>query len=95
MRISKMFNEGENKGMLGKHSFSLSEDGIVDLSEHRESKTKLSAIENILESQDHIFIYISAIMACIILTRIFENENYKNEFLMRLHKMVDQRKMQD
>lgn len=90
-RISKMLNEGENegKGILGKHSFSLSEDGIVDTSEHSELRTKLNAIENVVESKDHIFIYISAISAFIIPTRIFAGEDHKEEFLKKVREMAE------
>lgn len=85
-RISKMLNEGENegKGILGKHSFSLSEDGIVDISEHSELRTKLSAIENAVESKDHVFIYISAVSAFIIPNGVFESEAHKQDLLKML-----------
>lgn len=87
-RISKMLAEGKNKSVVGAHNLTISEDGIVDRSEHSEAKTQFGAIENILEDKEHIFIYVSADTAHIIPTRIFENEAQKNEFLGFLRQRV-------
>lgn len=94
-RISKMLDEGKNKGLLGKHTFSFAEDGIVDITEESESKTKLSAIENIVESKEHIFIYIGAVAAFIIPLRIFKDEIQKVNFLKDLREMAAKSKLQD
>lgn len=85
-RISKMLDEGENegKGILGKHKFSFSKEGIVDICEHSELKTKLNAIENIVEAKEHIFIYISPVSAFIIPNRVFESGAHKRDFLEML-----------
>ena len=88
-RISKLLAEGKNNSVVGGHNLAITDDGIVDRSEHSEAKTQFSAIESIVEDKEHIFIYVSANSAHIIPSRIFENEDRKAEFLTFLRqKMV-------
>ncbi len=78
-KISKILEEGKNTGILGNHIFSFTEEGIVDKTEF--SETKYSLIEKVVESETHIFIYVSAVMAYIIPIRIFGSADEKNNFL--------------
>lgn len=78
-KISKMLEEGKTTGILGNHSFSFTEEGVVDKTEF--SETKYSLIEKVVESETHIFIYVSAVMAYIIPIRIFGNVDEKIIFL--------------
>jgi len=87
-KISKMLAEGKNKSVVGTHNLVISENGIVDRSEHSEAKTQFSAIENIVEDKEHIFIYVNANSAHIIPIRIFENEDQKKELLTFLRQKV-------
>ncbi|WP_459927214.1 YcxB family protein [Desulfosporosinus burensis] len=84
-----MLKQGKNNSVLGKHNLTISEVGIVDRSEQSEAKTQFSAIKNILEEKEHIYIYVSADSAHIIPNRIFVNEAQKNEFLTILRQRVD------
>jgi hypothetical protein len=91
-RISAMVNEGKNRDMLGNHSLTLSDDGIIETSENGESKVSWKGIERYLETKDHYFIYISSVMACIVPKKAFENEEKKNEFVTILKdKIVNKR----
>jgi hypothetical protein len=83
-KVSKMLEEGKTTGILGKHSFSFTEQGIVDRTEF--SETKYNLIEKVVESETHIFIYVSAVMAYIIPMRIFGNVHEKDDFLNILDK---------
>jgi hypothetical protein len=92
-RASKMLNEGRNTGMLGKQSIELTEDGIVKTNESSESKSKWNIVENIVETKDYIFIYISAVMAYVIPTRAFSDNEEKGNFVNTLNKMVNLSKL--
>lgn len=83
-RISKMIDAGKNKDMFGKHSLTISEEGINEASENGESKINWSGVEKIIETEGHFFIYISSVMAYIIPKSAFKDENAKNEFLSSL-----------
>jgi len=81
-RISKLLNEGSTNGILGKHTFTINKDGMVYATEYNESKCSL--IEQIVETDQHIFIYISSLVAYIIPKRIFKNAEEKSDFLSEL-----------
>lgn len=89
-KISKMHAEGKNNSVVGAHNLAISENGIVDRSENSEAKTEFSAIENIVEDKEHIFVYVNANSAHIIPTRIFKDEDQKKEFLTFLRQKVGQ-----
>ena len=80
-RMQKNIAGRVSKGLLGKRSLSLTEEGILEISESRESKSKWDAVENLVETQEYIFIYISSIMAYVIPSRAFTSEAERNEFI--------------
>jgi hypothetical protein len=82
-RISKMLDEGKTTGILRKHNFLFTEEGIVDKTEF--SETKYNLLEKVVEYEKHIFIYVRAIMAYIIPIRIFISVDEKNNFLNMLN----------
>ena len=94
-RISRMLDEGKNVDMLGDHSFLLTEDGVIDITNFSESKNNWNVIENIVVTREHIFIYINAVMAYIIPIRAFININQKNEFINTLNNMTEKTKVKD
>ena len=83
-----MLAEGKVHSVVGTHNLAISENEIVDNSEHSEAKTQFNAVENIVEDKEHIFIYVNADSAHIIPTRIFENNDKKKEFLAFLNQKV-------
>lgn len=87
-----MLDEGKNADMLGNQSLTLTEDGIVNVSNFSESKTNWGTVENVVETKEHIFIYISAVMAYIIPIRAFQSINQKNEFISSLNYFIDKNK---
>jgi hypothetical protein len=88
-RVSKVLAEGNNKGMLGAHTLILDKDGVLEITTHNESKTKWEAIENIIESENHIFIFFSSMAAYIVPLRVFKSSNEKNIFLETLHNKIE------
>lgn len=71
----KLYSKGENKGFIGKHVMTLAPDELTETTEVNETKQKWSGVEKIVENDDYIFIYISALNAHIIPKRAFENES--------------------
>ncbi|SDI09238.1 YcxB-like protein [Desulfosporosinus hippei DSM 8344] len=83
-KISRMLEQGKNQSVIGRHDLTLSNTGIVDLSENSEAKTQYTEIHDIVEDKEHIYIYVNANSAHIIPNRIFENLDKKNEVLALL-----------
>ncbi|WP_242865763.1 YcxB family protein [Desulfosporosinus sp. HMP52] len=79
-----MLEQGKNQSVIGRHDLTLSNTGIVDLSENSEAKTQYNEIHDIVEDKEHIYVYVNANSAHIIPNRIFENLDKKNEILALL-----------
>ena len=62
----KMFNEGDNKAILGKRTIQFFDKYYLTKSASGESKIFWSYINNIEETKDYLFIYTSSVSACII-----------------------------
>lgn len=62
----RMYEEGKNKGVLGKHTIRIDEDGLHETSEVSEGKTLWSGIERIGEDENYLFVYVQAMMAHVI-----------------------------
>lgn len=87
--VSKMIDEGNNIGMLGKRCISLTEAGIVDTGESDESKTNWESVESIEETEEYIYVYNSAISAYLIPKRSFSSISEQESFLIKLQSYVD------
>lgn len=83
-----MLNEGKNAYFLGPWSIELLEDGIVTTNSFSESKTKWDGIEKIIESEEHIFIYVGVASAFIIPKRAFLDNKGIDEFLTTLRSLM-------
>ena len=79
--VEKMYNEGKNKGIICKHRLSLTPDMIINTTDFGESKTYWSSVEKIASTDNHVFIYASAVMAFIIPKRAFSDESKYTEFI--------------
>jgi len=78
--VSRLFNEGKNKDVLGKHTIIIDDEGLIETTENSENRTKWAGIEKIVCSDTAILVYNSAISAYIIPKRAFENERCMNDF---------------
>lgn len=87
-KITKVLAEGKNHSVVGTHNLTITEEEIVDISEHSEARTPFQSVENIVEDKGHIFIYVNANSAHIIPIRMFESNEQKNELLAFLRKKV-------
>jgi YcxB-like protein len=72
-RIRKNYKKGQNL-TLGVHNYSISAEGINDVTEFSNSKLKWTAIEDIWETDKHLFIHIRPNAGYIIPKRAFPDE---------------------
>ena len=82
-QVNKLLSEGENKNDLGKHTISISPEGLVSKGQFSEEKRSWQAIERIAETPDHAFFYVSSTSAIIIPKRTFSAEFGVDEFVAR------------
>jgi hypothetical protein len=64
--VRRMFSEGQNKGMVGPHELELVADRLVDTTPYGEYTTVLEAVEKVVSTDAHTFIYVSAAGAHVI-----------------------------
>jgi len=79
-RVSKLLNEGKNLDMVGSRSINLTQDGLIESTPHSESKVGWDMVEMINETEDYIYIYISAVSAYIVPIRVFKDAKEKETF---------------
>lgn len=87
--VHKMLAKGSNEGIIGEHTFSITDEGIVDKNEFKESKISTKGIKKICQTEKNILIYIGKLNAFIIPFRAFDNENNKEKFLDKLHNLTN------
>jgi hypothetical protein len=69
--IAGMVNEGENRGVLGRHQVRISPEGIRESGELSEASTAWRAIERVVRDGEYAFIYTNALAAIIVPRRAF------------------------
>jgi uncharacterized membrane protein len=84
-RTRKIIREGNNKGLLGKKKLEINEDYIIETDQNAESKHKWNVIEKVVNTQDYIFIYASAVSAYIIPINAFKSKEERDNFLHRVN----------
>jgi hypothetical protein len=62
----RLYNDGRNKGILGRHRLSLTDSALREESEAGSSETRFDAIEGIAETPSHVFVYVDALHAHVI-----------------------------
>jgi uncharacterized membrane protein (DUF485 family) len=78
-RIRKNYKKGQNL-TLGIHNYSISLEGVNDVTEFASTKVKWPAIEDIWETDKHLFIHIRPNGGFIIPRRAFPDESTSIEF---------------
>ena len=71
----------EQGGILGKHTFRISDEGIWESTEHNNNLTKWSGILSVETTNKFIFIFVDTHMAHIIPKRYFNSEDDSNYFI--------------
>ncbi|PAE37875.1 YcxB family protein [Bacillus sp. 7884-1] len=84
-QTKKMIREGKNEGLLGEHTMTLSEDGIVDSNPNGETKVNWTGIIKLKEDDSNIYLYNSSVSAYIIPKRELKDlEGLKNYMTSKL-----------
>ena len=79
--MRKMLKEGQNRGLFGARTVTLTPNGVEVLGEALDSRFKWSLIEKVVSSDTHIFIYVSAMNAFVIPKTAFANDREREHFL--------------
>ena len=69
--VRGMLDEGENKGIYGEHKIVLSPEGISESNTVQHTATSWNAVERVVVTDQHVFVYISAVSAVIAPRRAF------------------------
>lgn len=91
-RLSKMLDEGKNTIPLGRQNISITDDGITEITDHSEAKHGWNVVEDIFETKEHIFVYISAVTAHIIPVRAFKSAEEKNALIEMVNARITKNK---
>ena len=65
-QVRRLCKEGTNKSVICQHELEINDDGLVERTEVNETRHSWQGVERIAESDRHVFIYFSAMMAYII-----------------------------
>ena len=89
-RIRKMLGEGSNRAMLGHQVVTFSPEGIFRKNQSTESKINWSAVEKVVQSDKHFFLYISSINALEIPKSCLPSEKEQKDFLEYINAHLQQ-----
>jgi len=82
--IKKILKEGTNNGILGKKTFEICEDEIIETSEYGKNSTNIKSVEDVFINDEYIYIYINRLQAYIVPIRAFINKKEKDEFIKHM-----------
>lgn len=75
--LKRILNEGNNKGLLGPHTFTTSTDGYRVIYPGGEAFHKWSSVEKLASTEAYIFIYVSSLQATVIPRRALEGGSFE------------------
>lgn len=79
--VAGMVNEGQNRGLFGRHRVTISPEGVVDSGKLGQSSTAWRAVERVVAAGEHAYIYTNAIGAVIVPRRAFAGPAEFEEFV--------------
>ena len=85
----KVINEGKNKGLFGLKKVILSEEYFKAIDDTSETIVKWGAFEKVVEHEGYIFIYNTAVTACIIPQRAFKSDEEKKQFVKVVNGFIE------
>lgn len=83
----RTYSTGRNEGVLGPFELVLEPDWLVERSELREVRTRWRAVENVVSTQAHLFLYISGFSAIICPKRAFASPQEFELFAARAREL--------
>ncbi|MFH1418413.1 MAG: YcxB family protein [Planctomycetota bacterium] len=81
--VDKMLNEGRNICLLGPHIVTLTSEAFAESSEFSQSQTRWQAVDRIVVTDEHAFLYLSSMSAIIIPKRDFSAEGAFQAFVLK------------
>ena len=78
--IIKNYGQGKN-GVIGKHKYSITREGVHDVTDVDETTIKWDAIENIAQTKNHMFLVIRPMTALIIPRKDFSSDSAFNQLV--------------
>ncbi len=72
--VRTLLEEGSNKGMLGKHTITISPETITQAMRYQTSAVRWEAVDKVVRGEGYLFVYISAVNAYIIPEHAFDGE---------------------
>ena len=79
--IAVMVGEGHNRGLLGHHRVTISEEGISDSNEFGQTSRVWRGVEKVVVADEHVYVYINALAAIIVPRRAFAGPLEFEEFV--------------
>lgn len=80
-RVRKLVREGQNRGILGTHTMTLSPNELAYRSEWGHGVLYWPVVERIDETENHVFVFVSSMYAFAIPKRDFETVQECEEFV--------------
>ncbi len=78
---ARLYEGGERVGLLGPHTVELGDEWLVELTPDREVKTRWRVVEQVVETRDHVFLYVSGFSAVLVPMRAFTDDAHRTAFL--------------
>ncbi|MHB8879314.1 MAG: YcxB family protein, partial [Myxococcaceae bacterium] len=79
-QTARMYQEGENAGVLGPPRLTLDGEWVTERTEVREVRTHWRAVERVVEDQAHLYLYVTSFSAVIVPRRAFGSEEEAKAF---------------
>jgi hypothetical protein len=83
---------GGGQGMVGRHRLALEEDALVERTEGSETRTRWSALGEVCEDAQYVYVYISALAAHVIPRAAFGSDALRTQFVAELERLRAQAK---
>lgn len=87
-RTVKFIREGNNEGILGKHEMTLTEEGILDVAENRQTSCSWEGIQRVTEDDYNLYIYNTSMSAYILPKRELSQWNEIKGFVQNRFKKI-------
>ena len=79
--VAGMVSEGQNRGLFSPHRVTISPEGVTSSSELEQTSTAWRAVERVVASPTHAYIYTNALAAVIVPQRAFASPAEFEEFI--------------
>lgn len=79
-RVLQLYSGGRDKGIVGKHTLSLTSSGLTDKTGYGKTETAWRDVLKMIATTQHVFIYVSDTAAHIVPARAFPDEIKFREF---------------